>query len=162
MSQLLAFIVYWLILFVACYAVTEYAQNYLYDETTPAVGPKLLLGTSLLAVLATWLRPSYDTMFTSEIAWTVLQGVGWFLVFMLILGFHPPHALGLGLATMVLAAGMATLAADSLTGDGPTVARREIRPPSKPLRRPAFVPSSAPPADGATPGLPPEKSPLTP
>lgn len=144
LSVLIAFVVYWLILFVACYIVSEYAQNYLYDETTPGLGLKLAIGTTILAALATWLRPTYDTMFTSDVAWTVLQGIAWVFVFMLVLSFHPPHALGLGLATMVLAVGMASLAVDSLSGAGSAVARRTVREPSKPLRRPATAAPIAP------------------
>ncbi len=140
LSVIVAFLVFWLILFVACFVVSEYAQKYLYDETAANLGVKLAIGTAILAALATAFRPSYDTMFTSEIAWTVLQAIAWFLVFMLVLGFHLPHALGLGLATFVLAAGMATMAIDSLTGDTPAGTRVEIRPPSKPLRRPAYAP----------------------
>ena len=54
-------------------------------------------------------RRSYDSMFTSNFAWTVLQGIVWFGVFTLIFQFHPWHALGLGLVTMVLVSGLATM-----------------------------------------------------
>jgi hypothetical protein len=44
----------------------------------------------------------------------VLQGVVWFGVFMLILRFHPWHAFGLGVATMLLCSGMATMGVESV------------------------------------------------
>ena len=154
-SVIVAFVTYWLILFVACYIVTEYAQKYLYDEATPRLGLKLALGTTILAALATYFRPTYDTMFTTDIAWTILQAIAWFLVFLFILSFHPPHALGLGLAMMVLVAGMASLAVDSLRGDAPNAARRQIRAPSKPLRRPAASAPTTPPTQSRPDVVPP-------
>ena len=38
-------LIYWLLLFVACYIVVEYGQNYLYDEPTPNVALKVALGS---------------------------------------------------------------------------------------------------------------------
>ena len=40
---------------------------------------------------------SFESMFTTNIVWTVLQGIVWFGVFILIYQFHPWHALGLGI-----------------------------------------------------------------
>ncbi len=57
---------------------------------------------------------AYESMFTENIVWTVLQGLVWFGVFTLILQFHPWHALGLGLATMLLVTGLATMGVESL------------------------------------------------
>ena len=71
------------------------------------------------AVLLTGLRAfgfpaSFESMFTTNIGWTLLQGVVWFGVFMLILRFHPWHALGLGVATMLLCSGLATMGVESV------------------------------------------------
>lgn len=143
-------VIYWLIFFVICYVVAEYGQNYLYDETTPNLGLKLAGGTLLLALLSTWLRPSYDTMFTTDLSWTVLQAICWFLVFMFIFRFHPKHALSLGLGTMLIATGMASLGVDSLTGNVPEAARREIRKNTKPIRKPSGT--GAPPPALKSPG----------
>jgi hypothetical protein len=137
MALLITFLVYWMIFFVVCYVVVDYAQKYLYDEATPALGLKLALGTLLFAILATWLKPSFDTMFTSAIAWTAIQALVWMGVFILVFRFHPHHGAGLGLATMVLVTGLAALAIDSMNGQVPEAARREINK-SVPLRRPAY------------------------
>ena len=53
-------------------------------------------------------------MFTTNIAWTLLQGVIWFGVFTLILQFHPWHALGSGTATMLMVSGLATMGVESV------------------------------------------------
>ena len=53
-------------------------------------------------------------MFTTNIAWTLLQGVVWFGVFTLILQFHPWHALGIGTATMLMVSGLATMGVESI------------------------------------------------
>jgi hypothetical protein len=144
MAWYFALPLYWLILFVICYVVSEYAQNYLYDETTPALPLKLAGGTLLLAALATKFRTSFDTMFTADIHWTVLQAIAWFLVFMFIFRFHPKHAVTLGVITFLLVPAMATLGIDSLSGNSPEAAKTSIRKISKPIRRPAatFTPGN--------------------
>lgn len=134
---ILTFFVYWLILFVTNYIVVEYAQNYLYDETTPHVGWKLVGGTLILAVLLTILRTSFDTMFTFDIGWTVLQALAWFGVFTLIYRFQPLHGCVLGVCTFLIIGGLASMAVDSLTGEVPAAARVQINETPKPIRRPA-------------------------
>jgi hypothetical protein len=133
-NVLLPFFVYWLILFVACYIVVEYGQTYLYDESPPGLGLRVALGSFLFAALLTWTRTSYETMFTHDLGWTVLQAIVWFIVFTLVFRFHPPHALAIGLACMVILSGAATLAISSMTGAN-VAGTPASRQPSKPLRR---------------------------
>jgi hypothetical protein len=119
MSVIWAFLIYWLVTFVACFVVVEVGQDQLYDEVTPRVGLKVASGSFLIAALLTALRyfgvpASFESMFTTNIAWTLLQGIVWFGVFTLILQFHPWHALGLGIATMLLVSGLATMGVESI------------------------------------------------
>jgi hypothetical protein len=119
MSVIWAFLIYWLVIFVACFVVVEVGQDQLYDEVTPRVGLKVGSGSFLIAALLTALRyfgvpASFESMFTTNIAWTLLQGIVWFGVFTLILQFHPWHALGLGIATMLLVPGLATMGVESI------------------------------------------------
>jgi hypothetical protein len=112
-------LIYWLVVFVGCFVVVEIAQDQLYDEITPRAGLKLAGGSFLLAALLTALRragfpATFESMFTTNIAWTLLQGVAWFGVFTLIYRFHPWHALGLGVATMLVLSGLATMGVESL------------------------------------------------
>jgi hypothetical protein len=138
LALLWPFLTYWLIVFVACYVVVEYAQNYLYDETTPSVGLKILLGSMILAVMLTWTRSSFDTMFISELPKTILQGIVWFAVFTLVFRFQPQHGAAIGIVTMVLLAGMATLGVESLTKSNRQTLPATRRT-SRPLRQPAFI-----------------------
>ncbi|MFO0959628.1 MAG: hypothetical protein U0800_19705 [Isosphaeraceae bacterium] len=131
MSWILAFIVYWLVLFVACYLVTEYGQAYLYDEVTPYIWPRVAGASFLLAAVLTRAHTSFDTMLTDGIGWTIGQAVLWFLAFLLILRFHPLHAAVLGVVTMVLVVGLATMAVDSL--------QETIRPTAR-EKQPVFDP----------------------
>ncbi|MDR3634205.1 MAG: hypothetical protein P4L84_10385 [Isosphaeraceae bacterium] len=128
-------LIYWLVLFVVCYTVTEVAQDQLYDEVTPRVGLKVGLASFILALLLAKLHPSFDTMFTTNIAWTVLQGIVWFGVFTLILQFHPWHALAIGLLTMLIVPGVATLGVDSILKPTPRVASTSSLEPRKPVRQ---------------------------
>ena len=150
------FLVYWLVLFVVVYVVTEYSQKYLYDETTPNHGLKVAAASLLLATMLTWTRTSYDTMLTSEITFTILQAIVWFGVFVLILRFHPPHAFMIGVLLMVLVCGAASMAVKSMT-----TPRRELRQgridqlPTGPVRKAvsggaAVLPRPEPPVPAGT------------
>jgi hypothetical protein len=119
MSLVWPFLIYWLVMFVACFVVVEIAQDQLYDEVTPRVGLKVAGGSALIAMVLTALRyygfpASFESMFTSNITWTLLQGVVWFGVFTLIFQFHPWHALGIGTATMLMVSGLATMGVESI------------------------------------------------
>ncbi len=114
-------LIYWLGLFVVCFVVVELGHDQLYDEVTPHAGLKVAGGSLLIAAVLTWLRwmgepASYASIFT---VWTLLQGLVWFGVFTLIFQFHPWHALGLGIATMLLVTGLATMGVDSLLSKSP-------------------------------------------
>ena len=119
MTLVWTLLIYWLVVFVGCFVVVEIGQDQLYDQVTPRAGLKVLAGSLLIAMLLTWFKyrntpASFESMFTTNIAWTVLQGIVWFSVFTLIFQFHPWHALGLGLVTMLMVSGLATMGVDSI------------------------------------------------
>jgi hypothetical protein len=129
-------LIYWLVLFVACFVVVEVGHDQLYDEVTPRAGWKVAGGSFLLAALLTTLRAygfaaTFQSMFTDNIGWTLLQGVVWFLVFMFVFQFHPWHALGLSVVTMILVSGLATMGVESLLAK-----RRDVSNATR-----AFVPT---------------------
>jgi hypothetical protein len=112
-------LIYWLVLFVVSFVLVEIGHDQLYDEVAKHAGLRVAGGSFVLAALLTGLRASgcaasFDSMFTTNIGWTLLQGVVWFLVFMFIFQFHPWHALGLGVAAMLLVSGLATMGVDSV------------------------------------------------
>jgi hypothetical protein len=137
------FLIYWLVMFVTTYIAVEVGHDQLYDEVTPMVGLKVAGGSFLLAALATWFRPSFETMFTANIAWTLLQGIVWFGVFTLIYQFHPWHALAVGIPLMLMIPSLATLGVESMT----TPTRATVTRPrtmSEPFRK-SMSPGPAPP-----------------
>jgi hypothetical protein len=89
-------------------------------------------------------------MFTTNILNTVFQCVVWFLVFMLILQFHPWHALGLGVATMIMVSGLATMGVDAMLNPKPQVASRPAAAVNKPVRS-SLTPPKPTPAKVPTP-----------
>jgi hypothetical protein len=133
-------LIYWLVLFVACFVVVEVGHDQLYDEVTPRAGLKVAGGSLLIAILLTWLKAkdlgaSYESMFTTNIIWTLLQGIVWFVVFTLVFQFHPWHALGLGLATMLLVTGLATMGVDSLLAKPAATQVVRETPSNQPVRQ---------------------------
>lgn len=143
-----SFVIYWLVTFVGCFVVVEIAQDTLYDETTPRAGLKVGGGSFLLAALMTYFHPSFDTMFTNDFFYTLFQAIVWFVVFTLILQFHPWHALGLSLLTLVLVAPLATMGVDSMLAPSAQATRRT---PSAAASKPVRKPLSPPPAPSKTP-----------
>jgi hypothetical protein len=143
------FLIYWLVLFVVCFVVVEFGHDQLYDEVTPHAGLKVAGGSLLLAILLTALRyydrpASFESMFTTNIIWTLFQAIVWAGVFILVFQFHPWHGLGLSLVTMLLVSGLATMGVDSLTkpSAGTTATRSTV--PHQPVRQ--SVAPGAPPA----------------
>src|SRR5262249_45623574 len=78
MSVIWAFLLYWLVLFVACYLVTEYGQGYLYDEVTPYLWGKVTAASLGLAIVLTYAHTSLDRMFSDGLGWTIGQAILWF------------------------------------------------------------------------------------
>ncbi len=155
MATIWALLIYWLVIFVACYVVIEIGQDQLYDEITPHVGLKVTGGSLLLALMLTGfyykdMAASFDSMFTNNILCTVFQAIVWFGVFVLIFQFHPWHALGLAIATMLLVQGLATMGVNSILTPTPaSVSRPGKFEVSKPVRQSLAPAQAAPPAGEA-------------
>lgn len=115
-AYLIPLLVYWVVLYVACYITVEFAQNYLYDEVTPLPWLKVGIGTLLMAAMLTYFKTGFDTILTADFGWSVLQAMVWFAIFTLIFRFQPIHALAIGVCAFFILAGTATLAVDSFTG----------------------------------------------
>ncbi len=145
-SLLVSFAVYYLILFAVCFFVVGQGHDTLYDEPMAGTGWKVAVGSLLLAVMLTWTHSSFATMFTDDIGKTAFQGILWFGVFVLIFRFHPWHGVGIGLATMMIVSGLATMGVDSMMSRTPSD-RFETQSITTPVRRPAYgtpVPKAAP------------------
>ena len=130
------FLIYWLVMFVLSYIAVEIGQDQLYDEVTPMAGAKVAGGSFLLAAMLTYFHPTFDAMFTTSIAWTVLQAIIWCGVFILIYQFHPWHALAIALPLMLMTSGFATMGVDSVLKKSPVQRPRSSLINSQPVRRP--------------------------
>jgi len=140
MTTIWALLIYWLVVFVGCYVVVEIGQDQLYDQVTPRVGLKVAGGSLILALVLTafyakGLPVSYESMFTTSLIWTVFQAIIWFGVFTLIFQFHPWHALGLGIMTMLLVSGLATMGVESMLKPTPAAVSRPAAAFNKPVRQ---------------------------
>ena len=149
-SQMLAYVwpllIYWLVMFVLSYIAVEIGQDQLYDEVTPMAGLKVAGGSLLLAAMLTYFHPTFESMFTSSIAWTLLQALVWVGVFIFIYQFHPPHALAIAIPLMLISSGFATMGVESMLR--PTPALRPVNSTlgAQPIRRPLGSAAPAAPA----------------
>ena len=133
-ANILPFVFYWLLLFAVCFIAVEYGQTYFYDEATPSAALKVTLGSAILAIILTVTRPSYDKMITSNIlersSWRSRRSWCSHSCF----GSTPWHGAALGIGSILLLAGMATMALESFQN-------RNVQPsmitkyPSKPIRQ---------------------------
>jgi hypothetical protein len=145
-ALILSFLIYLVIQYVVLYIVMEFGQNYLYDEVTAGAPIKVGIGAFILAVVLTWTRTNFATMFTSDIAWTVLLAIVWVGVFILIFQFQPWHGFGLAMATMLIFAALSTLVVDSMTAAKPAGRIDTSQTPQK-IRRPSGGPSMGEPSE---------------
>lgn len=143
LSILWPFLFNWLVLLAVCYAVVEFGQSYFYDETTPGAPLKVALGSAILAAILTWTRTSYDTMLTRDIGKTVVLAIAAFGVFTLIFRFQPWHGFAVGIASVLLVAGFATMGVDSFVNRNRPLSPT-VTTPAKPLRRAATTVPLAP------------------
>ena len=134
MTWIWPFLIYWFILFVITYIITEYGHRYLYDELPKLTPVRVLVASLILAAMLTWTHSSLETMFTSDIKWTVLQAIIWSGVYVVVLTFQPLHGALMGLAAMVVVAGMSTIAVDSMTKPKADP-RTQFTTPNAPVRR---------------------------
>lgn len=146
MGVIVPFLIYWLVLFIVCYTIVEFGQDQLYDEVTPYAWLKVGGGSLVLAAVLTWLRSSFETMYTADLPWTVLEGMVWFVVFTLVFQFHPKHALAIGTVAVLLIPGVATMGVESLTRPTPTLvpARSLTRQPVRRSLGPTVAPPGTP------------------
>jgi peptidoglycan/LPS O-acetylase OafA/YrhL len=131
MFWLWTFLIYWLLLFVACYIVTEVGQNHFYDEVTPFAWLKVGGSTLLLASALAWWDPSSVDLFTNEIWLLAMVAVAGFVLFVVAMQFHASHAIMLGPAVVVLVSITAAMAVDSLKTSGRANFRDRPVPPSE-------------------------------
>jgi hypothetical protein len=150
------FLIYYLLIFVVSYIVVDYGQYYFYDEVTASAPAKVALGALILAAILTKTHSNFATMFTSDIASTVILAIAWSGVFILIYRFQPWHGFGLAMATLLIFAGMATLVVDSMLTPRSTQ-RYDTTKEYKPVRGPASGVTIQPKPAPATTTTPPTK-----
>jgi hypothetical protein len=144
-------LIYWLVMFVLSYIAVEIGQDQLYDEVTPKSGLKVAGGSFLLAAMLTLFRhkglpATFESMFTDNLIWTVLQALVWIGVFLFIYQFHPWHALAIALPLMLISSGFATMGVDSVTKPAPAMRAASKLNTSQPIRKsmgPAVQPKAA-------------------
>jgi hypothetical protein len=105
-------------------------------------------GSLLLALMLTYFHPTFEAMFTTNLAWTVLQALVWIGVFLFIYQFHPWHALAIAVPLMLIASGFATMGVDSVMKPTPALRPASTLNTSKPIRKSMgpTVPAKATPA----------------
>jgi hypothetical protein len=128
-------LIYWLVMFVLSYIAVEIGQDQLYDEVTPMAGLKVSGGSLLLALMLTYFHPTFESMFTTNLAWTILQALVWVGVFLLVYQFHPWHAAAIAVPLMLIASGFATMGVDSVMKPTPALRPVSTLNTSKPIRK---------------------------
>lgn len=170
LTTLLALVMYSVFFFVVCFVVSDYSQGYLYNDKASKL-PLRVLGSALIfGGLATWVNPTFDTMFSSKGHLTLLMAAIWLGVFLLILQFEPWHAALIGIGTMILSIGFGGLAVQGLLkseAEKQTERNQRYTKPAEPIRksggplviqRPDSTPAPAPTSSSPSQPQAPKKS----
>ena len=137
----------------------EYRPDLLYDEATPSAAHEGGAGdvdagqNADLARIRSTATNAHRAMFSADLA--TFLAIVWVGVFILIYRFHPWHGLGLGMATMLIFAGMATIVVESLLSPKPPRPdrheRREQSDPSAGFGTPTGPTAEPPPRNQVGP-----------
>jgi hypothetical protein len=103
------------VIFLALFAVSEFAYSFFYDDRLPGLWWRAL-GSSLLLGLIAWRFPiTLDTIGENStmVFAAIIAAALWVLAYWLALGFHPGHAAILGLACWLILAPALSLMSQS-------------------------------------------------
>lgn len=150
--------------------LTEVLQSAWYESVVTNLIPRLLLASLILTTVQIVSHLRLENMLGEGLPYLIGSGILWVGCFWAILNFATNHALGLGVAGMLILTGLSGLASDGLQGIGQS-ARLDTRKPAKksvrtkrynsavsPFQQPGQVPKSA----ELKPALPTESTPSTP
>ena len=168
--MIIEWITTFLIILSGVWFLTEVLQSSWYESVVTNLIPRLLIASLILTAVQVTSHLRMETMLSEGLPYLIGSGILWVGCFWAILNFATNHALGLGVAGMLILTSLSGMASDGLKGIGQS-ARIDTRKPAKksvrtkrynsavsPFQQPGQVPKGA----DSKPALPTEPASSTP
>lgn len=129
-------LVTFVIILAGIWFVTEVLQGVWYEKVVSYLTPRAFVAAAVLTALQLYLGIRLESLVSDSLPWAIVSGIVWAVVFYALFEFSAGHALGLGLAAMLLLTSLSGLASDGFRGVGAGPARpaRTTRAATKPNR----------------------------
>jgi hypothetical protein len=131
----LEFIVSFVIILAGVWFLAEVLQGAWYESVVPNLAARVLLASILLTGLQLLSHIRIETLLSDNLPMLIASGILWVGAFWAILQFATNHALGLGVAGMLVLTCLAGLASDGIQGLGSNSPRINTAKPAKKAMR---------------------------
>lgn len=118
--------------------LTEVLQKAWYESVVTSLTGRVLLASAIFTGLQLFCRLRLETILADGLPWLIASGIVWVLGFLMILQFAASHALGLGLAGMLVLTNLAGMAADGLQPGNRPARINTSKPAKKSVRTPRY------------------------
>lgn len=129
--MLIEMIVSFIIILAGVWFLAEVLQGAWYESIVPNLAARVLLAAILLTALQIFSHLRMETLLSDNLPMLIASGILWVGAFWAILQFAASHALGLGVAGMLVLTSLAGLASDGVAGLGSRSPRIDTAKPAK-------------------------------
>lgn len=129
--MLIEMIVSFIIILAGVWFLAEVLQGAWYESIVPNLAARVILAAILLTALQLFSHLRMETLLSDNLPMLITSGILWVGAFWAILQFAASHALGLGVAGMLVLTCLAGLASDGVAGLGSRSPRIDTAKPAK-------------------------------
>ena len=124
--------------------LTEVLQSSWYESVVTNLIPRLLIASVVLTAVQVTSHLRMETMLDEGLPYLIGSGILWVGCFWAILNFATNHALGLGIAGMLILTSLSGLTSDAIQGIGRTARIDTSKPAKKSVRTKRYNSAIAP------------------
>ena len=151
--MIIEWITTFLIILSGVWFLTEVLQSSWYESVVTNLIPRLLISSLILTAVQVTSHLRMETMLSEGLPYLIGSGILWVGCFWAILNFATNHALGLGIAGMLVLTSLSGLTSDGLQGIGRMARIDTSKPAKKSVRTKRYNSAIAP---FQQPGQPPK------
>ena len=137
-TMVIEWIATFVIILAGVWFLTEVLQATWYETVVTNLVPRLLLASVILTSVQVAVHLRIENLLDDGLPFLIGSGILWVGCFWAILQFATSHALGLGLAGMLLLTSLSGLASDGLQGVGRSARINTSKPARKSVRTPRY------------------------
>lgn len=118
--------------------LTEVLQKAWYESVVTSLTGRVVLASAIFTAVQLYGRLRLESILAEGLPWLIASGIVWVLGFLMILQFAASHALGLGLAAMLILTNLSGMAADGLQPGTRPARINTSKPAKKSVRTPRY------------------------